>query len=729
MNRVLDTNPITLSLQQAEASTPFSYLGLHPAADNKGLTLRVWQPDAECIEVLSQPQDKSLGMMTRLDNDLFELQMPRRKNLFNYQLKVTSKFGGVYQYYDPYQFGEYVLCQSDIEPLHLYRHLGAMPITHKLSSTKSITGTLFKVYAPNARSVSILGNFNGWDGRRLPMASADDGIWRLFVPGVGPGDLYKFELHDRHGNLLPEKTDPFGRKTEQWPGLASIIEEPSKFEWSDAQWMAERSSNKQKPMSTYEMHAGSWKTKEDGSRMSYRELADDLIPYLQTMGFTHVELMPVSEHPLYESWGYQPVGLFAPTSRYGTPDDFRYFVDQCHKAGIGVIIDWVPAHFPGDEHGLFRFDGSALYEYEDAQRGWHPDWKSWIYNYGSPWVQNFLISNALFWLDEFHVDGLRVDAVASMLYLDYSRNHGEWSANMFGGNEHLEAVDLLKRLNYEVHSKFPGCMTIAEESTSWPGVSRPVEYNGLGFDYKWNMGWMHDSLSYMKHDPIHRKYHHNELSFSMVYNYSEDFVLPLSHDEVVYGKGTLLTRMPGDDWQRFANLRAYLGFMYAHPGKKLLFMGAELGTWHEWNLSRPLDWDLLDQPMNNGIHKLVQDLNRTYQEIPALHQMDYQREGFQWLIIDDHTQSVFAFSRFDSEGNPVVAICNMTPTVHHNYVVGVPQAGQWQELLNTDSEIYGGSNVHNGGTLTTIEQANHGQAQSLSVTLPPLATVIFKLVK
>ena len=613
-----------------------------------------------------------------------------------------------------------------MEPQQLYKHLGALPLTHKLNKKTSVNGVLFKVYAPNARSVSVVADFNNWDGRYHPMASADDGIWRLFIPGVETSALYKFEIHDQQGNCLPLKADPFGRKHEQWPGLASIVQEQVAYPWSDQQWLANRNASKQQAMSIYELHIGSWKKNDNGKPKSYRELADELIPYIKSMGFTHIELMPVTEHPLYESWGYQPVGMFAPTSRYGTPEDFKYFVDQCHKSGIGVILDWVPAHFPGDDHGLYRFDGSALYEYEDPQRGWHPDWQSWIYNYGSPWVQKFLISSALFWLDEYHVDGLRVDAVASMLYLNYSRKHGEWSPNIHGSNEHLEAVDLLKRLNSAVHEHFPGCMTIAEESTSWPGVSRPVEEQGLGFDYKWNMGWMHDSLSYMKHDPVHRKHHHNEMTFSMVYAYSEDFVLPLSHDEVVHEKGTLLSRMPGDDWQRFANLRAYLGFMFGHPGKKLLFMGAELGTDNEWNVNGQLDWHLLENPNRAGLQKLIGDLNALYRQTPALHELEYDREGFKWTILDDHNQSVLAFCRIDGAGHPVLVISNMTPQVHHNYRVGAPLAGQWIEALNTDADIYGGSHVVNG-PVNTIPEPLHGEEQCLELTLPPLATVFLTL--
>ena len=726
---VIDIEPVSQSLNQALLANPFDTLGLHPGPSGKGLVIRTWHPDAESVEVLSLPEGKALGLMTKLADGLFELPLPRRKKAFNYELKITSKDGNSFTYCDPYQFGEYILQQPNIDTLTLYNHLGALPIEHKLNTRQVITGVLFKVYAPHARSVSVIGDFNLWDGRRCPMASADDGIWRLFVPGVAPEALYKFEIHDQEGRLLPHKSDPFCRKTEQWPGLASIVQAPSKFKWTDDKWLAQRNTNKNKPMSVYEMHAGSWKKGDQDHHQNYHDLADELVPYIKKMGFTHIELMPISEHPLYDSWGYQPIGLFSPTSRFGTPDDFRYFVNKCHAAGIGVILDWVPAHFPEDSHGLARFDGTALYEYEDSQRGWHPDWKSYIYNFGSPWVQDFLISSALFWLDEYHIDGLRVDAVASMLYLDYSRNHGEWTPNVHGGNEHLEAVHLLKRLNTELHQRFPGCMTIAEESTSWPGVSRPVENNGLGFDYKWNMGWMHDTLAYMKHDPIHRKYHHNELTFSMVYAYSEDFILPISHDEVVHGKGTLLTRMPGDDWQRHANNRAYLGFMYGHPGKKLLFMGSELATPNEWNLNGTLDWSLLEQgPFHKGCQQLVQDLNHLYRSTPALYELEHERNGFEWLVVDDHDQSIVAFSRTDSKGHPVVVVSNMTPTVRHNYYIGVPEAGSWQELINTDNKCYGGSHVMNG-TVKTEELPMHNKEQSLKLTLPPLATVILALGK
>ena len=719
--------PVTESLHQAMYSTPFSVLGLHPAESGSGLTLRAWLPEAECAEVILAPQGKSLGVMQQLNSSFFELKLPRRKKHFYYQLKVTAKDGSQHTAYDPYQFGQYALSQHDIDPLRLYRHLGALPIRHIINSKNIIKGVLFKVYAPHARSVSVIGDFNQWDGRYHPMASADDGIWRLFVPGVGEGDLYKFELHDHEGNLLPNKADPFGLKAEQWPGLASIVQKQSTFSWADAQWLEQRTLNHQQPVSIYEVHLGSWKKSDDGSFRNYRQLADELVAYVKKLGFTHIELLPISEHPLYESWGYQPIGLFSPTSRFGTPDDFRYFVDQCHQHNVGVILDWVPAHFPEDDHGLFRFDGTAIYEYEDPQRGWHPDWKSCIYNFGSQWVQNFLISNALYWLDEFHIDGLRVDAVASMLYLDYSRGQGEWTPNHLGGNEHLEAVEFLQRLNWEVHSNYPNCMMIAEESTSWPGVSHPGHPQSLGFDYKWNMGWMHDSLAYMKRDPIHRQHHHNEMTFSMVYAYNENFVLSLSHDEVVHGKGTLLTRMPGDDWQRFANLRAYFGIMFGHPGKKLLFMGSEFAVVDEWNPAASLNWHLLEQgPFHLGMQRMVSDLNALYQNYSPLYEQDFDRAGFTWLILDDQSQSVFAFYRQDNQGNTVVLISNMTPAVRHDYQIGVPQAGQWQEIFNSDNQRYGGSNIINE-PVTSQPVAFHHQQDSISLTLPPLATIMVTL--
>ncbi len=719
-------------LYHAHCSIPFSYLGLQAHPQGKGLVLRVWRPDAAEIRVIEFPSGKHLGGMERNEDGLFSLHLPRRRKSFNYELEISWQEGHVVTLFDPYQFGQYVLQEEGIDYDALYRHQGAHLTSHRVNRHHIVEGVLFRVYAPAARSVSVVGDFNNWDGRLHPLASADDGIWRLFVPGLTAGDLYKFELHDGDGIKLPLKTDPFGRYTEQWPGLASIVADEKTYEWQDDEWLESRKPMYDQPMSIYEVHLGSWKRQDDDSQaLSYQRLAKELIPYVKKMGYTHIELMPVAEHPLYESWGYQTVGMFSPTSRYGSPDDFKLFVDACHKSGVGVLLDWVPAHFPEDDHGLVNFDGSALYEHSDPKRGWHPDWKTKIYDFGKPWVQDFLVSSALYWLDEFHIDGLRVDAVASMLYLDYSRNHGEWEPNIHDGNENLEAIALLKRFNKAVYSRFPTAMTIAEESTSFPGVSRPVYDGGLGFGFKWNMGWMHDSLEYIKEEPVNRKYHHDKMTFSTVYAWSESFVLSLSHDEVVYGKGTLLTRMPGDDWQKFANLRVYLAFMYAHPGKKLMFMGCEFGSWHEWNLAKSLDWHLMDDKSsyNSGIQKLVKKLNGIYRDNSAFYELDCEEKGFLWLVNDDRDQSVFAFARYDEEQSSVIVVCNMTPEVRHDYVVGVPIAGRYKVLLNTDDVAFGGSGVSVGKTLKTIDQAAHRMGQSLSLTLPPLCALVLQPAK
>ena len=716
-------------LHHTHCAIPFSYLGLQKHPQGKGLVLRVWRPDVAEIKVIEYPSGKQLGTMERNDAGLFELGFSRRRKPFNYQLQMLWHKGHTVTLFDPYQFGEYALREEKVDHDALYRYQGAHLKTHQFNRNLKTEGVLFRVYAPSARSVSVVGDFNSWDGRLHPMASADDGIWRLFVPGVQESDLYKFQIHDAEGNRLPLKTDPFARYTEQWPGLASVVTDNRTYQWQDQDWLEGRQPMYDQPMSIYEVHLGSWKRKDDDSQpLSYRELTRELVPYVKKMGYTHIELMPVAEHPLYESWGYQTVGMFSPTSRYGSPDDFKAFVDACHKRGIGVILDWVPAHFPEDEHGLVNFDGTALYEHPDPKRGWHPDWKTKIYDFGKPWVQDFLVSSALYWLDEFHIDGLRVDAVASMLYLDYSRNHGEWEPNIHGGNENLEAIALLKRFNKAVYSRFPTAMTIAEESTSFPGVSRPVYDGGLGFGFKWNMGWMHDSLEYMKEDPVNRKYHHDKMTFSTVYAWSENFVLSLSHDEVVYGKGTLLTRMPGDDWQKFANLRTYLAFMYAHPGKKLMFMGCEFGCWHEWNLAKSLDWHLLDDKssFNSGVQRLVKKLNQLYSKYPPLHQLDCEEKGFLWLVNGDRDQSVFAFARYDDDQSPVIVVCNLTPEVRYDYVVGVPLAGRYKVLLNTDDASFGGSGVGAGKSLKTVGKEAHGMGQSLSLTLPPLSTLMLK---
>ena len=735
MNMVVEPTAIVhdfqSELEQALCACPFSFLGLHEHPEGRGLLIRVWRPDAEEISVYETLSGKLLGTMSREGAGLFELHLPRRRKPFNYELKVVKGDGHSFRIHDPYQFGDYSRREENVDYDALYKHQGARLIEHAINSKRTVTGVLFRVHAPNARSVSVIGDFNNWDGRLYPMASADDGTWRLFIPGLQKGDLYKYEIHDQQGNKLPLKADPFGNYAEQWPGLSSIVHDPDSYQWKDDKWLEDRGELYDKPMSVYEVHAGSWRRKDGNVHLNYRELAKELVPYVKSMGFTHIELMPVSEHPLYDSWGYQPVGMFAPTSRYGSPDDFKYFVDRCHKAGIGVILDWVPAHFPNDDHGLVNFDGTAFYEHADPRRGWHQDWKTCIYDFGRPWVQDFLISSALYWLDEYHIDGLRVDAVASMLYLDYSRNPGEWEPNTHGGNENLEAIAFLKRFNQAVYERFPSAMTIAEESTSFPGVSKPLYDGGLGFGYKWNMGWMHDSLEYMKEDPVNRQYHHGQITFSTVYAWSENFMLSLSHDEMVYGKGTLLTRMPGDDWQKFANLRTYLAFMFAHPGKKLLFMGSELGPWQEWNHNQSLDWHLLDNPesFHAGTQKLMKKLNHLYRANPALYEQDFTHEGFQWLVSDDHQQSVLAFVRYDKAGNPLVIINNLTPVVRQDYCIGVPTAGSYKLLLNTDASEFGGSGLCPGDHLVAIEEARHGQSHSLQLTLPPLSTVVLKPVR
>jgi 1,4-alpha-glucan branching enzyme len=583
----------------------------------------------------------------------------------------------------------------------------------------------FAVWAPNARSIAVVGDFNSWDGRRNPMRRlGESGIWETFVPGAAAGALYKYELHDQHGHLLPLKADPYAFAAEHRPATASIVTELPARRPPEAGRTARNALDA--PIAIYEVHLGSWRRRGDGAFLSYGELADQLLAYVRDMGFTHVELMPVTEHPFDGSWGYQPTGMFAPTSRFGTPQDFLAFVERCHAEGVGVILDWVPGHFPSDPHGLALFDGTHLYEHADPRQGRHQDWGTLIYNFGRAEVRSFLISSALFWIDRYGVDALRVDAVASMLYLDYSRKPGEWIPNAHGGNENLEAIDFLRRMNELVHAEGRAAGSIAEESTAWPMVSRPTYLGGLGFTYKWNLGWMHDTLDYMSHDPVHRRYHHDKLTFGLIYAFNENFVLPLSHDEVVHGKGSLLGRMKGDRWQRFANLRAYFGFMYAHPGKKLLFMGSELAQEREWNHDQSLDWHLLDDLLHRGVQTLVRDLNRLYRATPALHALDCEPRGFEWIDGGNVEQSVYAFlrrGRQDSE--TVVVVCNFTPVPRPGYRIGVPHPGAYVEWLNTDAEVYGGSNVGNFGRVVAEDVPAHGRAHSISIWLPPLATVVF----
>ncbi|NGP54659.1 1,4-alpha-glucan branching protein GlgB [Thioalkalivibrio sp. XN8] len=616
------------------------------------------------------------------------------------------------------------MAAGDRNRLHL--HFGARALRLRDDAGREHDGVCFIVHAPHAGRVSVVGDWNQWDGRQAPMRRADSGEWRLFIPGLGPGALYKYELEGPDGHLLPLKTDPFAHYCEQAPGNAAIVPDPAGFAWTDAEWLEARRNagyRNDQPLAVYELHAGSWRYR-DGRPLSYRELADELVPYLVELGFTHVEFMPLAEHPFAASWGYQPTGMFAVTSRFGPPEDFCLLVDRLHAAGIGVIMDWVPGHFPTDAHGLARFDGTPLYEDPDPRRGWHPDWQTLVYDYGSEWVRDFLISSALCWIEQFHVDALRVDAVASMLYLDYSREPGQWAPNVYGGRENLEAIGFLKRFNEVIHGAHPGVMTMAEESTAWPGVSRPTYDGGLGFGFKWNMGWMNDTLRHLAREPVHRRYHQDELTFGLLYAWNENFVLPLSHDEVVHGKGSLLGKMPGDRWQQLANLRLYLAFMYAHPGKKLLFMGTELAQEREWNHDAELDWGLLAESGHAGMQRLLQDLNRCYRATPALWEADASSKGFEWLECRDPARGVLAFARRDGAGRVgLLAIMNFTPVVRADYRLGVPQPGDWREVLNTDAKLYGGSNVGNQGLVRGSGLPSHGRNDSVAVTLPPLGAV------
>ena len=618
------------------------------------------------------------------------------------------------------------------KPENIYKTLGAQLIEVEIDGVK-VRGTKFAVYAPSATCVSVIGDFNFWDGRRHPMARSLMGHWVLFVPGIEQGNRYKFEIKDPNGNRLPHKADPVGFYHEQYPSFASIVCDQKNYQWNDSKWIKSQLNDKlRRPMSIYEVHLASWKRKQDGSSLSYRELADELVAYVKNMGYTHIELLPVMEHPFSGSWGYQPTGLFAPTSRFGSIDDFKFFVDTCHQNEIGVILDWVPAHFPTDAHGLARFDGTPLYEYEDPRRGWHPDWNSLIYDFGRDTVRNFLIASALIWLDYYHIDGLRVDAVASMLYWDYSRKEGEWVPNVNGGNINYEAVSFLKWFNEEVYRNYPHAMTIAEESTAFTGVSRPTFSGGLGFGFKWDMGWMHDSLEYMKEDPLFRKYHHGEMSFSMIYAYNENFVLSISHDEVTHGKHSLLYKMPGDEWQQCANLRAFLAYQYAHPGKKLNFMGTEIAQSSEWNHDSQLEWWLLQYDKHQGVNRLIKDLNTLYKSERVMWENDYDPKSFAWLDVNDAEHSVFAMLRtlHDKSGNiedEFVAVSNFIPVPYIAYRLGVPRPGTYKVVVNTDDKQYWGSGFVTGPEKMVSSNISwHGQYHSIVLDLPPLATVFIK---
>jgi len=708
---------------------PFAVLGMHGGAD--ALSVRVFLPGAERIDVLDDEEAvASLSPVEGADG-LFAGDIAGR-DPFAYRLRIRQ--GGHERVADDaYRFGpvlgdldEYLIGEG--AHLRLWEVLGAHVMTHE-----GATGTHFAVWAPNASRVSVVGNFNVWDGRRHPMRRRGaTGVWEIFIPDIGEGEAYKFELLDRNGALLPQKADPFGFGAEHPPKTASVVRSLAGHDWADDAWMSRREAAQRidRPVSIYEVNLGSWVRiwNEGGRPLSYREHADKLVSYVKDMGFTHIELMPISEFPFDGSWGYQPVGLYAPTIRHGTLEEFRAFVEACHAADIGLILDWVPGHFPEDAHGLGKFDGTPLYEHEDRREGFHPDWNTLVFNYGRAEVSNYLVANALYWLREHHIDGLRVDAVASMLYRDYSRKDGEWVPNRHGGRENLEAISFLQRTNEVAYGEVPGIVTVAEESTAFPGVSAPTDAGGLGFGYKWNMGWMNDSLSYMAEDPINRKYHHSKITFGLHYAFSENFVLPLSHDEVVHGKGSILEKMPGGGDDRFANLRAYYGLMWGHPGKKLLFMGNELAQGREWNHDGELDWHLLDNPLHRGVQSLIRDLNALYGGSAALHERDCKPEGFEWIEEHSAEESLFAWVRHGAEGTaPMLVVCNFTPVERRDRRIGVPAAGRWAERLNTDAQEYGGGGRGNLGGVDSEAVAASGRAESIRVTLPPLSTLFFEL--
>ena len=708
---------------------PFSVLGMHESLSGKGLVIRTVQPQAKSVEVLDK-KGKLLGKMAAIANGIFQIDFPKSKDFFEYLFKITLANDQTYETEDPYRFLP-VLGDMDLylygEGKHweIYQKLGAHLITHQ-----GVQGVSFAVWAPNASRVSVVGSFNDWDGRRhLMRPRGSSGIWELFIPGLHEWDIYKYELLDRNGRLLPLKADPFGFVSEVRPKTGSLVYDINSYTWHDNQWMQERAQilqMREKPMSIYEVHLGSWRRGENNRWQTYLEMAKELPAYVKEMGFTHVEFLPVAEFPFDGSWGYQETGLYAPTSRYGTPGDFRYLIDELHQAGIGVIMDWVPAHFPKDAFGLANFDGTALYEHADPRKGEHKDWGTKIYNYGRNEVSNFLLANALFWIREYHIDGLRVDAVASMLYLDYSRKEGEWIPNQYGGRENLEVIQFLRTLNELIYGEKSGAITIAEESTAWPMVSRPAYLGGLGFGFKWNMGWMHDTLDYMKENPINRKYHQNELTFSFLYAFTENFVLPLSHDEVVHGKSTILGRMPGDEWQRFANLRAYYGYMFMHPGKKLLFMGQEWGSTKEWNFATSLEWSLLQYPVHKGVQTLIKELNQFYKTHSELYSLDCEGAGFEWIDGSDVENSCLTFMRKDTNRHTLIVACNFTPVPRYNYRIGVDEKGTYQEIFNTDLARFGGSDTKNVGDIQTEEPGWNFRSYAIRVVLPPLAVVVFQ---
>lgn len=720
------------ALLEARHRDPFAVLGMHSVPG--GLAIRAVLPGAQSVSVLDRASDTAVTTMHCLaEEGMFEAVLARR-NRFDYRLAVDYPFKQEI-IEDPYRFPS-AICADDLYLFHEGRHESAYRFLGANHATvDSVAGILFAVWAPNASGVSVVGDFNNWNGCAHPMRLLlNSGIWELFIPGLADGLHYKYQIRDRDGKLLPLKADPYCRLMEQPPGTASRIPRTTSYAWQDQSWLAERASRQRHdaPLNIYEVHPGSWRRKGDGCYLNYRELADELVPYVNTMGFSHIQLMPVNEHPFGGSWGYQPIGLFAPSSRFGSADDFRYLVDKAHQHGIGVLLDWVPGHFPTDAHGLGLFDGTHLYEHDDPRQGFHPDWKTYIFNYHRAEVVSYLLSNALYWLDEFHLDGLRFDAVASMLYLDYSRAEGQWLPNQYGGRENIAAIELLRLINTRAYGRFPDILMIAEESTAWPGVTQRTDSGGLGFGFKWNLGWMNDTLSYMHRDPIHRQYHHNDMTFGLIYAFSENFILPLSHDEVVHGKASLLEKMPGDDWQKFANLRAYLAFMWAHPGKKLLFMGGELAQRSEWNHERSLDWHLLDHPSHAGVQQLLTDLNHLYRGQPALWSRDHDPSGFEWITAGNHSGALFIFIRRGTKSQSgqveeLLVVANFTPTLYEQFRFGVEKPGTYRECFNSDSEHYGGTNHGNLGQLATEDIPSHGHDWSLNVTIPPLATLILKM--
>jgi 1,4-alpha-glucan branching enzyme len=724
------SDPTVAAIAEARHGDPFGFLGMHKGARGN-IVMRAFLPWASKVELIESASGKTIAELLKVhEAGLYAVTLEGRQEPFPYRLRAETEHGRV-EFEDVYRFPQ-VLGELDIHllaegnHLHAYERLGAHCI-----ELAGVAGVSFAVWAPNAKRVSVVGDFNGWDGRLHPMRKHPDaGIWEIFIPGLAPGHAYKYEILGAHGQLVPLKADPYARQAEHPPKTASVVPCPQRHEWRDEAWMKERwrANDREQPIAIYEVHLGSWRRNlaENGRYLTYRELAEQLIPYVKEMGFTHIEVLPITEYPFDGSWGYQPIGLFAPTSRFGSPDDFRHFVDACHQAGIGIWLDWVPGHFPTDPHGLGQFDGTALYEHADPRQGFHKDWNTLIYNYGRREVQNFLYSSALYWAKHFHLDGIRVDAVASMLYLDYSRNPGEWIPNQFGGRENLEAIAFLRKMNELAFGDGSGATTAAEESTAWPMVSRPVYVGGLGFGFKWNMGWMHDTLQFISKEPVHRKYHHNDLTFGLLYAFQENFILPLSHDEVVHGKGSIFGRMPGDRWQRFANIRAYYAFMWTHPGKKLLFMGSEFAQEREWNHDIGLDWHLTDDPMHRGVQMLVRDLNWLYRETPALHQLDMEAEGFAWVDASNWEESIIAYLRKARDPSQLALIvCNFTPVPRAGYRIGVPRPGRWKERVNSDAREYGGSGVGNEGEVHADNHPMHGHPHSLDLRLPPLATMIF----